>query len=60
MCGEKTIIRNGKELFQFYEENLVVRDAFESNKSMLNRLFFYVSSDDIEEFRSSFPENGYK
>ena len=58
--GEKTIIRNGKELFQFYEENLVVRDAFESNKPMLNRLFFYVSSDDIEEFCSSFPENGYK
>ena len=42
VCGEKTIIRNGKELFQFYEENLVVRDAFESNKPMLNRLFFFT------------------
>ena len=59
-ASKKTIIRDVKELFQFFEEHLVVRDAFGSNTPMLNRLFHYISPDDIEDYRSSFPEDSYK
>ena len=45
------------ELFEFFEDRLVVTNAYDSNKPMLNRLFFYVPLNEIEEYRSSFPAN---
>ena len=39
-CDKKTAICNAFKLFQFYEENLNVGDAFEGEKPILNRLFF--------------------
>ena len=60
VCSEKRIIRNAKELHEFFEERLVVKNALESPKPMLNRLFFYISSEEVEEYRSSFPDKGFK
>ena len=48
VCGERRLIRDAKELTDFFDEMLVVKSAFESHRPMLNRLFFYVSSDDME------------
>ena len=58
--SEKRVNQDAMELFQFFEENFIVRDAYHSNKPMLNRLFFFISSDDTNDFLSSFPENCYK
>ena len=38
---------------------LVVKSAIESHRPMLNRLFFYVSSEDMESYRSAFPSPKY-
>ena len=59
VCSEQRYIRNAKELFDFFDERMVVRNAFDSNKPMLNRLFHYISSDEMQEYRSTFPENTY-
>ena len=36
---------------------LVVKAAVECNRPMPNRLFFYVSVEDMENYRSSFPSH---
>ena len=40
VCGERKVIWDAKELVNFFNENLVVQHAYESNKPMLNRIFF--------------------
>ena len=60
VCSEKRVIRNAKELYKFFEEQLVVQNAFDSPKPMLNRLFHFISSEEIEEYRSSFPDEAFK
>ena len=42
VCGEQTVIRNAKELFDFLNETLVVKNDIESQKPMLNRLFLHL------------------
>ena len=59
VCGERRIIRNAKELTDFFDEMLVVKSAIESHRPMLNRLFFYVSSEDMESYKSAFPSLKY-
>ena len=59
VCGERMVIRDAKELVDFFNETLVVKDAYESNKPMLNRIFFYVPSENIKAFRSTFPDTEY-
>ena len=60
VCSEKTVMRNAKEFHQFCHDRLQVLDAFESPKPMLNRIFHFISTDDVEEYRLSFPDHGYK
>ena len=50
VCGEREVIRDAKELFDFFNENLVVKAAYESSKPMLNCVFFYVSLEEINEY----------
>ena len=59
VCGERKEMRDAKELFDFFEETLVVKDAYESNKPMLNRIFFYITSETIQALRSAFPDTEY-
>ena len=59
VCGSEKIIRNAKELYDYCIENLTVHNV-ENGKPMLNRLFFYISSEEMTEYRSSFPINKYK
>ena len=58
VCAEQEVIRDAKELFDFFNENLVVKAAHESSKPMLNRVFFYVSLEEINEHPSTFPSLG--
>ena len=60
VCSEKTVMRDAKEFHQFCHDRLQVLDAFDSPKPMLNRIFHFISIDDVEEYRSSFPDHGYK
>ena len=55
VCGEREVIRDAKELFDFFNQNLVVKAAYESSKPMLNCAFFYVSL----EYCSTFPSRKY-
>ena len=59
VCGNEKIIRNAKELYDYCIENLTVHNV-ENGKPMLNRLFFYISSEEMTKYRSSFPINKYK
>ena len=59
VCGERRVIRDAKELFTFFDETLVVKAAYESNKPMLNRRFFYVSAEDMDNYRSELPSDKY-
>lgn len=59
VCGERKIMRNAEELFEFLNETLTVNSAFESHKPMLNRKFFYVSSTDMNDYRKNFPSVKY-
>ena len=40
VCGEKTIIRNGKELYDFLCERMVVDNAYDRTKPILNGKFY--------------------
>ena len=60
VCSEKTYIRNAEELYQFCCNRLQVRDAFDSPKPMLNRIFVFFSADDVKGYRSSFPDTTFK
>ena len=59
VCGEQTVIRNAKELFDFLNETLAVKNDIESQKPMLNRLFFYICEEDLKAFRMALPEERY-
>ena len=59
VCGEREVIRGAKELFDFFNENLVVKAAYESSKPMLNHVFFYVLLEEINEYCSTFPSHKY-
>ena len=39
VCGEHQLIRDAKELYLFFEMNLSVKGALDSNKPMLNHIF---------------------
>ena len=56
----KTVMHNAKEFHQFCHDRLQVLDAFDSPKPMLNRIFHFISTDDVEEYRLSFPDHSYK
>ena len=60
VCSEKRVMRDAKELFEFFQERLVVTNAIDSNKPMLNRIFHYISSEEMEGYRSTFPSINYK
>ena len=60
VCSEKRVIRDGKELYEFFQERLLVRDAVDSPKPMLNRLFHYISTEEMDDYRSTFPANTFK
>ena len=59
VCGERIYIQNAKELFDFLHGTLDVEDAYESNKLILNRKFFYIPSESIKDFHSTFPDTEY-
>ena len=59
VCGEPEVIRDAKELFDFFNVNLAVKAAYETSKPMLNRVFFYVSLEEISEYSSTFPPHKY-
>ena len=39
---------------------LLVRDAFDSPKPILNRLFHYISTEEMDDYQSTFPANTFK
>ena len=53
--GERLIIRDAKELFEFFETNLIVKDVLDNDKPMLNWRFFYISKEEMESFQAAFP-----
>ena len=59
VCREREVIRDAKELFDFFNKNLVVKAAYESSKPTLNCVFFYVSLEEINEYCSTFPSHKY-
>ena len=54
VCGERRIIRNAKELSEFWDQTLTVISAVDSHKPMLNRRFFYISSAEMDDYRQCF------
>ena len=59
VCGKRIYIRNVKELLDFLHGTDDVEDVYESSKPMLNRKFFYIPSESIKDFRSTFPDTEY-
>lgn len=59
VCGERQIIRNAKELVDFFIEHMMVKSATTSKRPMLNRLFYYISSTEMETCRNEFPAEKY-
>ena len=59
VCGERRYIRNAEELFQFLDESLHVINDVNSKKPMLNRKFFLVTSQVVNNYRDSFPTSQY-
>ena len=59
VCSERRVIRDAKELTDFFDKTLEVKSAIESNRPMLKRLFFYISLKDMEDYRSVFPSLKY-
>ena len=55
VCSERRIIRDAKQLIDLLDKTLKVKSANDSNRPMLNRLFFYISLKDMEDYRSVFP-----
>ena len=51
VCGERIIIRNAEELVQFYNAYMIVKAATTSKKPMLNRLFFYMTLVEMDEYK---------
>lgn len=60
VCSEKRVIRDAKELYDYFQERLVVRNAIDSPKPMLNRIFHFISAEEMVQYRSTFPTNNYK
>jgi len=60
VCGERRIIRNAEELTNFFNETLVVKSAIESNHPMLNRMFFLITSEEMDNYRATFPSLKHK
>ena len=60
VCGERLIIHDAKELFEFFKTNLTVKDVLDNDKPMLNRRFFYISKDEMESYRAAFPSQSYQ
>ena len=59
ICSEQRVIRDAKELRDLFEKTLKVKSAVVSNRPMPNRLFFYISLKDMEDYRSVFPSLKY-
>ena len=55
----ETIIRNGKELYDFLFERMVVNNAYNSTKAMFSRTF-YFPSEESEKYHSAFHSVDYK
>ena len=61
VCGERLIIiRDAKELFEFFETNLTVKDVLDDDKPMLNQHFFYISKDEMESYQAVSPSQSYQ
>ena len=56
VASENVLIRNAKQLYEICKGKLEVTNL-EKGK-MLNRLFFFVSKDDIVAYRANFPPSG--
>ena len=57
VCGEKRVIQKAKELHQFFKEQFIVLGAFNNPKPIL---FYFILSEKIEEYHSSFPDEAFK
>ena len=60
VCGERLIICDAKELFEFFEINLTVKDVLDNDKPMLNWHFFYISKEEMESNQAAFPSQSYQ
>ena len=58
--GEGLIICDAKELFEFFETNLTLKDVLDNDKPMLNRHFFDISKEEMESYRAAFPSQSYQ
>ena len=53
MCGEKRVMRDAKELYEYFVEQLQVVSAVEIGKPMLNRIFFFISAEEMVEYHKN-------
>ena len=60
VCGERLIICDAKELFEFFETNIIVKDVLDNDKPMLNWRFFYISNEEMESYQAAFPSQSYQ
>ena len=58
--GERLIICDAKELFEFFETNFTVTDLLDNDKPMLNQHFFYISKKEMESNQAAFPSQSYQ
>ena len=56
VASKNVLICNAKELYEFCKKNLEVTNS--QGGKMLNRLFFFVSKDDIAAYRENYPPSG--
>ena len=59
VCGERVYLRNAFELYQFLNETLTVKSV-ECSRPMINRIFFFISLSDMEEYRDGLPGQTYE
>ena len=54
VAGERVIIRDAKEFFDYCQENLTIINC------MLNRVFYFISKEEMELYRETFPKHLHK
>ena len=59
VAGERVIIRDAKEFFEYGQENLTIINC-EEDKLMLNRVFYFISKEEMELYRETFPKHSHK
>ena len=58
--AREVIIRNPTELFEFCLEKLTIKDNPDKKKALLNRVFYFIPSREVDDYRRQLPVLKYK